>query len=91
MKSPHRVNPNIEVGVLVARHSLARRIKPLDEVKKGARHAGPPTLTRFGVKTGGRTYQYATDGSLRRTDAGAGVRGKAAKKRAKRLRVHRIH
>lgn len=84
MFSPRRVNPNIEEKVLVTRHSKARRIKPLREVKPGAIVKGRPTPTRFGYKSGAREYTFFTDGSVRRTDAGAGVRGKAAKKRAKR-------
>lgn len=89
MFSPHRVNPNVEVEVLMKRHSKARRIKPFTEatgIKTRGRGPRVPKLTRYGYKSGDREYRFADDGSVRRVDVGAGVRGKAAKKRMKRHR-----
>jgi hypothetical protein len=90
MRAPKRVNPNVQEAVLLMRHSKARRIKPLAEVVSTTRRALGPVaaaLTKYSVTSRDqRTYTYATDGSIRRTDESAGVRGKAAVKAAKRLR-----
>lgn len=80
MRTPNRVNPNVEEHNLLKKFLTARRLRPLSEVDPGCldpkKRTFPPRPTKYhvhGLETNKdgkptRLYIYFNDGSLRRVE-----------------------